>query len=200
MKNHLGFLLLLLLLFTESFLGGQNNVQIFQDQASTEPSAILNVASENKGILIPRMTSSQRAAISNPADGLMVFQTDGIEGFYYCIDNSWEKVQDESESVPIGTVIEWWRPDSSFPVPGGYAICDGALITDVESPLNGTFLPDLIDNFVKGVTDVNAIGDDHASMALNRRVEVYVGVPCGSNPYTRLQKDLIHLKQRSKPL
>jgi hypothetical protein len=45
-------------------------------------SAKLEVAATNKGFLPPRMTSSQRDAIPSPAAGLMVYQTDGVAGFY----------------------------------------------------------------------------------------------------------------------
>lgn len=45
-------------------------------------SAKLEINSTNKGLLTPRMTASQRAAISSPANGLLVFQTDGVSGFY----------------------------------------------------------------------------------------------------------------------
>lgn len=38
-------------------------------------SAILDLQSEDKGLLIPRMTASQRSAITNPAPGLMIFNT-----------------------------------------------------------------------------------------------------------------------------
>jgi hypothetical protein len=47
-----------------------------------DPSAKLHVASTDKGLLIPRMTLNQRTDISNPANGLMVYQTDGVTGFY----------------------------------------------------------------------------------------------------------------------
>lgn len=40
------------------------------------PSSILDVSSNNKGLLIPRMTSTQRNAISIPAPGLLVYDTD----------------------------------------------------------------------------------------------------------------------------
>jgi len=40
---------------------------------SPHESAKLEVASTDKGFLPPRMTSAQRAAISNPAAGLMVY-------------------------------------------------------------------------------------------------------------------------------
>lgn len=46
-------------------------------------SAILDVTSITKGMLIPRMTTAQKSAIVNPATGLLVFQTDGTAGVYY---------------------------------------------------------------------------------------------------------------------
>jgi sugar lactone lactonase YvrE len=56
---------------------------------SPNPSARLEVNSINQGILIPRLTSAQRSAISNPATGLLVFQTDGTPGFYYYTGANW---------------------------------------------------------------------------------------------------------------
>ena len=48
-----------------------------------DASAALDIASSTKGALLPRLTSAQRAAISTPATGLLVFQTDAPKGFYY---------------------------------------------------------------------------------------------------------------------
>jgi len=45
-------------------------------------SAKLEVASTDKGVLIPRMTESQRDAIVSPANGLLIYQTDSLPGFY----------------------------------------------------------------------------------------------------------------------
>lgn len=47
------------------------------------PSAAVDITSDTKGLLIPQMTAAQRAAITNPATGLLVIQTDGTAGFYY---------------------------------------------------------------------------------------------------------------------
>jgi hypothetical protein len=46
-------------------------------------SSVLDVNSVLKGFLAPRMTQAQRTAISSPADGLLVYQTDATKGFYY---------------------------------------------------------------------------------------------------------------------
>lgn len=51
---------------------------------TTTPNASskLEVAATDKGFLLPRMTSAQRTAITTPANGLLVYQTDGVTGFY----------------------------------------------------------------------------------------------------------------------
>jgi trimeric autotransporter adhesin len=46
-------------------------------------SAILDLSSTSRGLLIPRMSAIQRGAIASPATGLLVYQTDSIPGFYY---------------------------------------------------------------------------------------------------------------------
>ena len=46
-------------------------------------SSVLDVKSVLKGFLAPRMTQVQRIAITSPADGLLVYETDGTKGFYY---------------------------------------------------------------------------------------------------------------------
>ncbi len=174
--NRIGFVFMLLaVMFNMDIILSQNNSNLeyfeafqqvptgFQiipgDVQPLEPSAILDIRSENTGVLIPRMAQEQRLEIAGPAEGLMVYQNDGQQGFYYFSDEVWEKVQNEDEAVPLGTVIEWWRPNASFPVPEGYVICDGSTVTDPESPYDGVALPDLIDNFVRGVTDTALIGE-----------------------------------------
>lgn len=69
--------------------------------------------------------------------------------------------------VPVGAVIDWWRPNAGFPVPDGFQICDGSMVVDPESPLNGETLPDLRNVFVRGANVIGDIGvtggtDSHA--------------------------------------
>jgi hypothetical protein len=62
-------------------------------------SAKLEVFSENKGFLPPRMTAQQRTAISSPAVGLMVYQTDGTSGLYYHGSSGWVYIINSNNNV-----------------------------------------------------------------------------------------------------
>lgn len=55
-------------------------------------SAIVNIQSTTQGFLPPRMTSAQRSAISTPATGLVVYQTDSSEGIYQYKSTGWEQI------------------------------------------------------------------------------------------------------------
>ncbi|MBN3034448.1 MAG: type VI secretion system tube protein Hcp [Bacteroidales bacterium] len=59
------------------------NIAVTDDSTYTaDQSAMLDIKSNNKGMLVPRMTFSQREAIISPAKGLLIYQTDQTEGFY----------------------------------------------------------------------------------------------------------------------
>jgi len=58
--------------------------------------AALDVSATNKGLLVPRLTAAQRAAIASPPDGLMVFQTDGTTGFWYYFGGAWTNIPNAS--------------------------------------------------------------------------------------------------------
>lgn len=51
-------------------------VAITPSGAPPHPSAALDVDFNNKGLLLPRLTTQQRVAIANPAAGLIIFNTD----------------------------------------------------------------------------------------------------------------------------
>lgn len=69
----------------------QNNVGIGTN--TPDASALLDLSTNNKGILIPRLSSAQRIAIVTPANGLMVFDTD-LDCFHYYSSNTgqWENL------------------------------------------------------------------------------------------------------------
>jgi trimeric autotransporter adhesin len=55
-----------------------------------DPSALLDLTSNSKGLLLPRLTEAQRDAIKNPAAGLVVFQTDKTVGIYTFDGTTWQ--------------------------------------------------------------------------------------------------------------
>ena len=85
MKNDLFSALLLLL--PAAGLHAQA-VSINTDASNPHPSALLDVKSTAKGMLVPRMTSAQRATIASPATGLLVFDTD-TGSFWFYTGSAW---------------------------------------------------------------------------------------------------------------
>ena len=63
------------------------SVMVGDDQV--DDSAALKITSSNKGILIPRLTISERNSISNPSTALLIFQTNDTPGFYYYDGTQW---------------------------------------------------------------------------------------------------------------
>jgi hypothetical protein len=87
-------------------------VAINTDNSPPDESAILDVSSTSGGVLIPRITEAQRDAISSPATGLMVFQTNNKSGFYYFNGSSWQligsgvfSIDDLSDGIFIGNSL-----------------------------------------------------------------------------------------------
>ena len=62
-------------------------------------SAMLDVQSTTKGMLVPRMSSSQRNAINTPATGLLVYQTDSPAGYYYYTGTNWIGIEGVGEGA-----------------------------------------------------------------------------------------------------
>ncbi len=87
MKHKLLLFATLLLLGIQSY--AQTGVAINTTGADPDTSAMLDVSSTTKGLLIPRMTQEQRTTIALPAKGLLVYQNDSIEGFYYYDGLAW---------------------------------------------------------------------------------------------------------------
>ncbi|AEW01004.1 hypothetical protein A4D02_13685 [Niastella koreensis] len=68
------------------------SVAINTDGSVASSSAILDVKSTSKGLLIPRLTTVQRTAIAGPATGLLVFDTD-TNLFWYYDGGAWKKLE-----------------------------------------------------------------------------------------------------------
>lgn len=77
--------------------------------AEPNESSILDISSSNKGVLVPRMTNLEIAAVFNPANGLMVFST--TDNHLYVFDSilvKWKQVQFST------TTIDLWQCGQDF--------------------------------------------------------------------------------------
>lgn len=91
MKNL--FLTLLSLVAMSTF------AQVGIGTTTPDPSSILEMESTTQGMLTPRMLQSERDAITTPATGLLIYQTDNTPGFYYYNGAAW---------VPFGGADNDW--------------------------------------------------------------------------------------------
>ena len=69
---------------------------------SPNSNAILDLSSTSKGLLLPRLTASQRTSISSPPKGLLIFDLDSLYMMYYD-GSAWKGVQGTS-SIP-----DYWK-------------------------------------------------------------------------------------------
>ena len=92
------------------------------------PSARLEIKDSAKGILIPRMTNSNRLAINNPAEGLLIYQTDNKKGIWRYTAGVWK-----NDAPPLGNntgdLLYWNGTDWVILPAGNYGkplgLCEG---------------------------------------------------------------------------
>jgi hypothetical protein len=104
------------------FINPEGNIGI--GTSAPDASAILDISSTTKGIVIPRMTSAQRNAIVSPTTGLLIYQTDASTGFYFYNGSSWMSVS-EPNWTSAGTIQSvGWGATTTAPIIGSATIND----------------------------------------------------------------------------
>lgn len=73
-------------------------VGVNDDGSAPHSSAMLDIKSDSRGLLIPRMTMTERNLIPSPATGLLIYQTDNTPGYYSYDGTSWERLADATSS------------------------------------------------------------------------------------------------------
>lgn len=119
--------------------------QIGINNENPDASAALDITSTTGGLLVPRMTETQRDAISPAATGLMIYQTDGTVGFYYYNGSSWAEVAATSATYSIGDVVNggvvFWLDSTGQ---HGLVAAFSDVATSVVWGCNGTDLPNVL--------------------------------------------------------
>jgi hypothetical protein len=83
------------------FISIYSSAQVGIGTKTPDPSAMLEVVSNSKGVLVTRMLEKERLAIKTPAVGLLVYQTDNAAGFYFYSGTEWKNIPSGSSSAGI---------------------------------------------------------------------------------------------------
>ncbi|MEQ1554636.1 MAG: hypothetical protein ABL929_10680 [Ferruginibacter sp.] len=120
MKNKYLQILFFIIIFNFNTATAQN---VGIGTNTPDSTAMLDIKSASKGLLIPRLTIAQRLAIQNPADGLQVFQTDTLQGVYtyFNIYKTWFIQTIQKDITPIHHQQKFISPNTiqKFVVPPG---------------------------------------------------------------------------------
>ncbi len=88
------------------------NAQVGIGITTPHQSAALEIKDSTKGILIPRLKMSQRLAMANPAEGLMVYQVDSIRGYWHFNGVTWMHIYSSSSTGNVGGKMKLVLADS----------------------------------------------------------------------------------------
>ncbi len=93
--------------------GSLNSQSVAVTSAAPVQKALLEATSTTQGILLPRMTEGQKLTLSSSppsgtplAEGMLVYQTDGAEGYHYYDGTTWvpvSKVSHGAVEMLVGT-------------------------------------------------------------------------------------------------
>ncbi len=97
--KHLSFIAIIFLI---SFVSYAQSVAINTDGTAANASAMLDVKSTTKGMLIPRMSTMERTGIVAPMVGLLVFDNT-TQSFWYYKTTGWTQL------ITTGSTIGYWN-------------------------------------------------------------------------------------------
>ena len=100
MKNIKLTLVIFLTIMLQTAVSFSQGIAVNDDGTDADASAMLDVKSDagTQGFLLPRMTETQKNAISTPATSLLIYQTDGSSGFYFYNGTAWIPVSSKMKS------------------------------------------------------------------------------------------------------
>ena len=110
MKSYIKILIVFLIVNCQ-FLIVNAQVGINTDGTDPDASAMMDIKSTTKGMLIPRMTTTQRTNISSPATGLIVFDNT-TNSFWFFDNTNWVEITSGNTTIAINDGITLDAPCS----------------------------------------------------------------------------------------
>lgn len=169
-------------LFTAIFLAtffvcknSYTQVAINTTGALPHPSAILDVSSSDKGLLMPRLSSSEMNSITNPAQGLMVFNTTERRAYCYTVEDGWQLLNsDYAWTESNNSLMRLYGDDTLFTIANSGKVGIGKIdtnvllnITDTLSSIGSGSLFGTMIGMTVDEQSTNSGGDSYISSTFN---------------------------------
>ncbi|MCK5788834.1 MAG: hypothetical protein KAH32_07535, partial [Chlamydiia bacterium] len=121
----------------------------------------LDIASTTAGLLIPRMTETERNAITSPATGLMIYQTDATPGFYHHDGTNW--VANSSTHTPVMAIDD---------------------LTDAKTGSTSLFLGTVPSGLTGSAEQNTVLGHNAGGSLTDGKMNILIGKEAGSGIHT----------------
>lgn len=172
-------------------------------------SALLDLTSTSKGMLIPRMTAAQKTAIASPSTGLLIFQTDAPAGFYYYTGSNWLNISNlgttnryipystnfaqylsgqSLTSLALGTYVSLTSSDLVVDVPSGFSSNRVVLKWDTWGDVSSS--TNAYGSFRYQINQTGASSASYGSIAMNGWSNYASNTTRFSTPVTFILNDL----------
>lgn len=171
----ISFYLFLLIIFSQDIFS--QNVGINTSGAIPNSAAIVDVNSSphnNQGMLIPRMTDTQRKALKSPATGLLIYNTTSNALDFYS-GSGWQQINGSSVSTASGVQT---APGNGIAINTTGSAPAASALLDISSTGKGLLIPRTTQGAVTAVTGLTIYN------STTNAINVYNGsswtVPCYS--------------------